>query len=388
MTRAMTNRERIAAILHNKPYDRIPLIHLGFWSETVQKWAREGYISQEELSLIVVDGLIKDGSDSEYSLACKLGLDESYLSFVGQKDPYWNVPLYPPFAEAVIERYEDGSYQHMTKEGVYVLKKEDATSIPAELDHTLKDRESWETHYLPRLLWTDDRIDVDILRRLAAKSDTRETFLSLYCGSLYGKLRNYWGVVEISYLQADDPALFAEAIDTVAELSYELSKHTLETGIQVDAAHFWEDICFKNGPLVNPKTFRERTGKHYRRISDLCGSYGVNIVSVDCDGYVDDLVPVWLDNGVNTMFPIEYGSWKYDFRTMRKKFGRSLLGVGNINKQVLAESRESIDHEIERIKALVDLGGFLPCLDHRIAPDAEWDLVLYFCDKMKEAFWK
>ena len=31
--------------------------------------------------------------------------------------------------------------------------------------------------------------------------------------------------------------------------------------------------------------------------------------------------------------------------------------------------------EIERLKPLVDLGGYIPCPDHRIAPDAKFDLV-------------
>jgi uroporphyrinogen decarboxylase len=57
-----------------------------------------------------------------------------------------------------------------------------------------------------------------------------------------------------------------------------------------------------------------------------------------------------------------------------------------MKKHVLAESREAIDEEIERMKRLVELGGFIPCPDHRIAPDAEWDLVKYYCERMRAAF--
>jgi uroporphyrinogen decarboxylase len=32
------------------------------------------------------------------------------------------------------------------------------------------------------------------------------------------------------------------------------------------------------------------------------------------------------------------------------------------------------------------LGGYLPCPDHRIAPDAEWNLVRYYCDRMRAVF--
>ena len=174
----------------------------------------------------------------------------------------------------------------------------------------------------------------------------------------------------------------------IGQVCYDVVRHTLETGVKVDFAHFWEDICYNKGPLINPTLFRKKLGKHYRCIADECMKYDVDIVSVDCDGFIEELVPVWLDNGVNTMFPVEYGAWQYDFETMRKKFGKELRGLGNINKHVLSMDRKAIDNEIERAKRLVELGGFVPCFDHRIASDAEWDLTMYYCEKMKETFWK
>ena len=43
-----------------------------------------------------------------------------------------------------------------------------------------------------------------------------------------------------------------------------------------------------------------------------------------------------------------------------------------------------IDAEIERLKPLVELGGYIPCPDHRIPLEAEWDLVRYYCDRLRE----
>ena len=45
-----------------------------------------------------------------------------------------------------------------------------------------------------------------------------------------------------------------------------------------------------------------------------------------------------------------------------------------------------IDLEIERLNPLVALGGFIPCLDHRIPPDAQWDDVRYDCDRIHAVF--
>jgi len=385
-----TNRERIKAILHYNSYDRVPIVHFGFWPETIEKWAQEGYVTQKESNDLKaeLEGGYTDGYDAERVIANKLGFDDTVLVYTGQRGGWYDVPLFPPFKNKVVEQIDDENFVAINEDGVFVKGRKGATSIQAEVDHSVKDRDTWEKNYKPKLVWTDDRLDMEAINELIKTNDTRERHTCIYCGSLFGKLRNYWGIEEISYLQVDDPDLFTECIDTIADISYRIVKRTLETGVKLDFGHFWEDICYNHGPLVQPDVFRDKVGKHYRRITDECHKHGIDIISLDCDGFIEDLVPVWLDNGVNTMFPIEYGAWEYDFSAMRKKFGKELRGIGNINKHVLSKDRMAIDKEVERAKRLVDLGGFLPCLDHRIAPDAEWDLTRYYCDKMKEAFWK
>ena len=154
--------------------------------------------------------------------------------------------------------------------------------------------------------------------------------------------------------------------------------------MKFDYAHFWEDICFKNGPLISPAVFREFVGPWYKKITDLTSSYGIEIVSVDCDGMIDSLIPIWLENGVNTMFPIEVGTWNASIAPWREKYGKQLRGVGGMNKTIFARDREAVDKEIERLKPLMDLGGYIPCPDHRIAPDAKFELVQYYCEQMQK----
>ncbi|MGI6705646.1 MAG: hypothetical protein ACOX6S_05115 [Clostridia bacterium] len=160
----------------------------------------------------------------------------------------------------------------------------------------------------------------------------------------------------------------------------------LATGVKFDFAHFWEDICFKSGPLVIPSVFDSKVGPHYKRITDLVKKHGINIISLDCDGLIDALIPTWFNNGVNTMFPIEVGTWDGNIAPWREKYGKELRGVGGMNKTVFARDYAAIDEEIERLKVLVDLGGCIPCPDHRIPPDAKWENVQYYCDKMRKVF--
>lgn len=178
--------------------------------------------------------------------------------------------------------------------------------------------------------------------------------------------------------------LFKEIIDTVGILWYETTKYILECSVQPDYAHYWEDICFKNGPLVIPSVFDELVGIHYAKINNLLKEHDIHIVSVDCDGYIDHLLPTWLKNGVNTMFPIEVGTWNADIKPWREQYGKELRGVGGMNKNVFAGDYADIDKEIDRLKPLMSLGGYIPCPDHRIPPDAKFESVQYYCEQLRK----
>ena len=366
----------------------MPVVHFGFWNETLQKWYAQGHLTEEES---------KTFYEGTPSISAKLGFDFNWFSTF-----FYHGSIHPEFERKVLETLPDGSMKVMNNYGVVELEKPGAGSIPMEVSHTLTDRATWEEHYLPRLQFSEERIQqsrvmnpedgshsffseggLDVL-----KDESRSQHYGLYCGSLLGDIRNWLGMVNLSYLMVDDEELFGEMVETVADLDYRNTEYILKSGAKFDFAHFWEDICFKNGPLVSPAVVAELSGPHYKRITGLLHGFGVDIVSVDCDGWIDALVPIWLENGVNTMFPIEVGTWDASIAPWREKYGRELRGVGGMNKTVFARDRSAVDAEIERLRPLVDLGGYIPCPDHRIPPDAEWDNVRYYCDRMHAVFSK
>jgi hypothetical protein len=383
----MNNRQRTLAVLRFQPYDRLPVVHFGFWYETLKKWAAEGHITEAEAKSWW------DGNPTDAIISAKLGFDFNYYSAFHTASG-----LSPAFESKVIKELPDGSRHVLNGDGVIVVTSPTAGSIPAEIDHLLKDRDSWEAHYAWRYKWAPDRVTKGWVRvndqmvqfdkggLEFLKSDKRDYLYGLHCGSLYGQIRNILGVEGSSYLYADDEGLFTEIINTVGDLCYKNVLAALESGAVFDFAHFWEDICFKNGPLISPAVFEEKVGPHYKRITDLCARHGLDICSLDCDGKIDALIPTWLNNGVNTMFPIEVGTWEASIRPWRDQYGRALRGVGGMNKTVFARDKKAVDREVARLKDLVALGGFIPCPDHRIAPDGKWDLVRYYCDKMRETF--
>ncbi len=381
----MTNRERIMAVLNYRKPDRLPIVHFGFWHETLEKWAAEGHISAEEAKNW------GDGNPTDAAITAKLGFDCNYYSCFHPA-----CRLQPRFEAKVIKTMPDGSQHVLNGDGVIVLRMPEAGSIPAEIEHLFKGRREWEEHYRHRFQFSPERILKAHVRvndkmvpfdqggRAFLQADQRDYIYGLHCGSLFGQIRDFIGVENCSYLYIDDEPLFDEIIETVGELSYQCAKFALESGAKFDFAHFWEDICFKNGPLVVPTVFDEKVGPHYQRITSLVKQYGINIISLDCDGLIDSLIPTWLSHGVNTMFPIEVGTWGASIAPWREKYGRDLRGVGGMRKHVFAEGRAAVDAEITRLQPLIALGGYIPCPDHRIAPDAEWENVRYYCEKMRK----
>lgn len=45
-----------------------------------------------------------------------------------------------------------------------------------------------------------------------------------------------------------------------------------------------------------------------------------------------------------------------------------------------------MDREVERLNLWSALGEIIPCMDHRIPPDAKWENVQYYCEQMHKAF--
>lgn len=383
----MNNRDRALAVLRYQPVDRLPLVHFGFLRETLEVWHRQGHVTAEEL------GQCGDGNPAEDAIARKLGFDFSWQTMF-----YPNALLRPGFPTEVVAEFTDGSRHVRNDMGVVELRAPGAGSIPAEVDHLLTDRRSWEEHYLPKLQWCPERVNevafyhegqrvrfdqggMEILR-----AGQRDRPLGLHCGSLYGDFRSMVGVEGTSYLLMDDEPLFDEIINTIGNLCYRCVEFALASGAKFDFGHFWEDICFKNGPLVNPAVFADKVGPHYRRITKLLNQHGIGIVSLDCDGCIDKLLPVWLENGVNTMFPIEVGTWQADLAPWRAQYGKALLGVGGMDKRAFRFNRAAVDTEIERLRPLIELGGYIPCPDHRLPGDNQFELVQYYCERMRQIY--
>ena len=371
----MTNRERAMNILHYKSVDRFPAVHFGYWRELLAEWAALGKIPVE------LSKGWSDGNPVDKELDKLIGWDFDWTPLYSPRNG-----LFPAFEEKVLEVLPDGTKRTLNADGLIQRFSPGVVSIPAEDDYLLKDREAFETLYKPKMQFTPERINYEYLKDFNTEVyDKLDYPVGLGVGSAIGTIRSMESVVGMSYLLYDeDEDLFGDIIDTFAELQYQCTKAVLETGAHFDFAHYWEDICFNSGPLLNPKIIEKYCRKHYERRNELLHSYGIDIISLDCDGVTRDLQELWVDTGVNVLFPIEVGTWGDQFGPARRKYGKRQLGVGGFNKLALREDKAAVDKELERIRPLAMEGGYLPCPDHRLMPGTKFELVQYYAEEIKK----
>jgi uroporphyrinogen decarboxylase len=162
----------------------------------------------------------------------------------------------------------------------------------------------------------------------------------------------------------------------------------LGAGVRPEAASMWEDMAYSGGPLMSPRLFKQILVPHYKRITATLNKYGVDIVFLDCDGNIDLLAPLWLEAGVNTMFPIEVGKWKADPVEFRRRYGKAMRLMGGFDKHILMQGKDAIAREIDRLAPLVEEGGYIPMPDHRVPPDVAFADYLFYIEEAKRVWGK
>jgi len=138
----------------------------------------------------------------------------------------------------------------------------------------------------------------------------------------------------------------------------------------------------KTAPLVSPAFVRKHMAPRYRKVVDLLHSHGVKTILLDSDGQIGELLPIWIDCGINGSYPCEVASGM-DGLDLRKKFGKDLLLFGNIDKRALSRGKTEMDAELTRIRAILKTGGFFPSVDHHIPPDVPYENFVYFMNTLR-----
>jgi len=110
---------------------------------------------------------------------------------------------------------------------------------------------------------------------------------------------------------------------------------------------------------------------------------GVDIIYLDSDGNIEDLLPIWVDCGINMFYPFEVAAGM-DTLSVRKRYGKNVIISGNIDKRALAAGKSAIDGELERCRVLLRDGGFFPSCDHHVPPNVPLENMVYFVNELRK----
>ena len=353
----MSGKEIFSKIAHFEMKDKVflPSCWQGFWDETIERWQREG---------LPGDGHIPEYFDFDRMEHLPIKLSHRVLSI-------------PPFKKTVLR--EDEVHQVIIdQDGAKkkILKQNRMGSMDQFLEYPVKDKKSWNEY--------KKRLDPDSPARFPCwweqekKRYQKVSYpLGINVGGFFGWIRDWVGLENLSYLIADDPCLIEEMEEHIEYFVLSILKKVLND-IEVDFAHFWEDMAYKTASLPSPSFVKKYMVPHYKRITEFLHSNGVDIITVDSDGNIWELIPIWLDCGINGVLPNEVAAGM-DVVKMRKKFGKNLIISGGIDKRILAKSKGEIEAEVKRkVGTLLKDGGYFPGIDHTVPPDVPLENYLYY----------
>jgi len=355
----MTNRERIINTVLCKDVDRLPFFfNFGPWYETVRRWNTEGLGAEK-------DWFADFGFDSGIALMLDV-----------------NLGFFPQFEERIVADTGKTIIKYDYR-GILIEDRKDGCSIPKFIEHPVKTAEDWEKLKKERLNPNDPGRFPENWATLAKEYNEGDQLVQIgyYPYGLFGTLRDMMGVEELLVSFYDQPELIHEMMDYLTDFWIEIYK-IASKDVKIDCIHMWEDMSGKQGSLISPDMVREFMMPNYKKIKAFADAYNIPIVSLDTDGNVSQLVPLFMECGINLIFPFEVAAG-CDILEYRRKYPN--LGIlGGIDKQEIANGKEAIDKELERVAPMFKQPGYIPSLDHLIHPEISWEDFRYFVFRLKE----
>jgi hypothetical protein len=355
----MNDRERFLACMEYLPVDHTPFWDWGAWPETLDRWKKEGYDPQVFNPAAIADQRLVIG--------------------------HWFFPN-PPFSHQVIQE-DERHVIYINHEGILLkeLKNNPMSSMPQFIKFPVETREDfrkfWRERMIPDL---DARIGKDWQDMLHSWQNRTVplVIISDRWGGFFGPLRNLVGVEKLCTLFYDDPVFLEEMMDANADFIINVMTRILDE-VDIDAFGFWEDMGYNHGPLISPAMAHKYMLPRYRRVVDSLRGRGVKYIGLDSDGQIDPLIPVWLDAGLNFLYPFEVQAGM-DVCAVRRKYGKDLRIWGGFDKRTLAHGPHAVDLEFLRLNEMIKSSGYIPHTDHSCPPDISFENYCYYLRRMNE----
>ena len=357
----MTDRERFNNQMHYRPVDRCFNMEFGYWNENFQQWS------------IFVENAITNNEEAD-----------RFFSFDRLGGVGGSVWMHPPFESKVVRETEttrilinnDGLLAEVPKDG--------HDTIPHYIEASIVRPEDWKAAKEQRFRRDDParRVDVQALKK--AHPPGRDYALGVGCGSMIGRIRDMLTFQGICYAMYDYPDMVEDMVETACVLVEDFLDQVLGE-IDFDFATGWEDICFKNGPIISLDLFQKVVMPRYERIGGKIHAHGIDLWYTDCDGDVRPLLPGFIKAGINCLFPYEVNSCAHPVELLNE-YGKDLRIMGGVDKMELAKGPDAIKAYLESVVPAVERGGYIPFCDHRCPPNVKPEDYMYYLDLKEQMF--
>lgn len=357
----MTSRERYQAALLFKNPDKIPLQPGGPRESTLKVWHRQGL--PQDCSYV----------DAYHDL---LGITKE----AQRPQPALNVSfcMIPTFEEKVLE-HKDGHYIVQDWMGAI-------TEISDEYDYTYirsaKDFVTRKWHRFPVQTHADwdamkERFDPRDPKRFPEDIDetcrrlqNRDGIAHIHFNGPFWQMREWLGMENLCILMLDDPAWILEMADFWTIFISEILSYVLKR-VTLDSVGISEDMAYKAHSMISPAMANQFLMPSYAIWIPQIFTSGCPIIDMDSDGDITELIPLWIEAGINVCDPVEVAAHN-DIVALRKRFGHRMAYRGGVDKRAIATGGSTLQAELDRLAPVVEDGGYIPSCDHGVPPDVSW----------------
>jgi len=357
----MSARQRFNAQMHYRTIDRSFNMEFGYWDENFTAW----------------DIFLKNGIRTNEDADLFFNFDRFAVTGM----PRWMNPVF----EGRVVSETATTKTLVNQDGLLAeVPRDGHDTIPHFIKASIQTPEDWKRARAERFRRDDParRVDVDALLRTHPPG--RDYPLGVDCGSMIGRVRDVLTLEGLAYAVYDYPDMVEDMVETCCLLVEDFLDQVLGR-IDFDFASGWEDIAFKNGPIVSVEFFRRVILPRYKRIGRKLHAAGIDIWYTDCDGDVRPLLPLFLEGGINCLFPFEVNSCTHP-KTLLDEYGKDLRLMGGVDKIELGRGPAAIKRYLESLVPIVERGGYIPFCDHRCPPNVRTRDYLYYLDLKEKMF--
>ncbi len=171
-----------------------------------------------------------------------------------------------------------------------------------------------------------------------------------------------------------NPDILSAAMDSVLERRLAIAARAVEAvGDLVDVVSCSDDVADNRGPMVSLDTYRHFIKPRHRRFFDMIHAKTDAKVLFHSDGSLFELLPEFIDIGVDFINPVQVSAKGMDDTArLKREFGDKIGFWGGIdNLRVLPDGTpDDVRAEVKRrVEDLGSNGGYVLAAVHNIQPD-------------------